>query len=199
MAIRVLVTNANVVIEISDTGMGIPESKRQFVFEEFVQLNNPSRDRSKGLGLGLAIVKRFSELMKMRIDLQSNVGEGTIFTLHLERLYDSSGHDDSDYNASIVKDLKILVVDDDATVADAITTLLRHLGCDTASCNSLSSALELFKKNKPDIIITDYRLGDNENGIMLIDRARKLFPNMPAILVSGATDPEHLMLAKKAV
>lgn len=69
----------NVRIEIWDTGIGIPDDKREMIFEEFVQLDNPERDRSKGLGLGLAVVRRMAALLGHEVGLRSRVGGGTVF------------------------------------------------------------------------------------------------------------------------
>jgi two-component system CheB/CheR fusion protein len=68
-------------IEVWDTGPGIPELELQAIFEEFHQLDNPARERSKGLGLGLAIVQRLADLLGHRIDVSSRLGAGSVFTV----------------------------------------------------------------------------------------------------------------------
>jgi signal transduction histidine kinase len=70
-------------IEVWDTGLGIPPEAHAEIFEEFTQLGNAERDRSKGLGLGLAIVKRLSQLLGFGISLTSTPGRGSVFRLHL--------------------------------------------------------------------------------------------------------------------
>ena len=77
------IEDGNLFLSISDTGKGIPEDEQKNVFNEFTQLNNPERDRQKGLGLGLAIVKRISNRISVPIDISSSVGKGTTFTLTL--------------------------------------------------------------------------------------------------------------------
>ena len=71
-------------ILVCDTGPGIPPSEQERVFWEFHQLNNPERDRSKGLGLGLAIVRRTAALLDHPLVLASQEGRGTLFSLGLE-------------------------------------------------------------------------------------------------------------------
>ena len=66
----------NLRIEVWDTGHGIPEQELQAIFEEFHQLDNPARERSKGLGLGLAIVQRLADLLGHKIDVRSRLGNG---------------------------------------------------------------------------------------------------------------------------
>ncbi len=67
-------------IEVWDTRIGIPEEKRKLIFNEFYQIDNPARDRDKGLGLGLAIVKHTARLLKHRIELQS-CAKGSVFSV----------------------------------------------------------------------------------------------------------------------
>ncbi|MCW8835555.1 MAG: ATP-binding protein [Rhodospirillales bacterium] len=68
-------------IEIHDTGVGVPEEKRHLIFEEFMQLNDPDRDRSQGIGLGLAIVDRLAQLLGHPVDMRSEVGRGSVFAV----------------------------------------------------------------------------------------------------------------------
>ena len=70
-------------IEVWDTGPGIPELELKAIFEEFHQLDNPARQRSKGLGLGLAIVKRLTDLLGHKIDVRSRVGVGSVFAIEV--------------------------------------------------------------------------------------------------------------------
>src|SRR5690606_34032664 len=70
-------------IEVGDTGMGLPPEKHERIFEEFYQLNNPSRDRRRGLGLGLATVRRLLQLLDHPLRLHSEVGRGTRFSIHV--------------------------------------------------------------------------------------------------------------------
>src|SRR6202035_1144752 len=68
-------------IEVWDTGIGIPEEQLQAIFGEFHQLDNPARERSKGLGLGLAIVERLTDLLAPAIDVRSRRGKGSAFAV----------------------------------------------------------------------------------------------------------------------
>jgi len=70
---------------VADNGIGIPIECQEMIFVEFNQLNNPERDRKKGLGLGLSIVKRLCELMQINFTLESEVNQGTSFNLNLPR------------------------------------------------------------------------------------------------------------------
>ena len=70
-------------IEVWDTGIGIPEEQLQAIFEEFHQLDNPARERSKGLGLGLAIVERLANLLGHTVDVRSIPGKGSVFAVEV--------------------------------------------------------------------------------------------------------------------
>jgi signal transduction histidine kinase len=72
-------------IQVHDTGPGIPEERHAEIFDEFVQIDNPERDREKGLGLGLAIVRRLGELLGHRVGLRSAPGRGSCFWVEVPR------------------------------------------------------------------------------------------------------------------
>lgn len=75
--------NEGVTIWVEDTGPGIPREHHDSLFQEFYQVANPARDRAKGFGLGLAIADRLARHLGGRIELDSVVGRGTRFTVHL--------------------------------------------------------------------------------------------------------------------
>jgi signal transduction histidine kinase/ActR/RegA family two-component response regulator len=87
LAARVCGPDRNEVrIEVRDSGPGIPDDAREAIFQEFVQLGNPERDRGKGLGLGLAIVKRLTNLLDHRLQLRSAPGKGSTFGVIVPRV-----------------------------------------------------------------------------------------------------------------
>ncbi len=73
-------------IGVADTGCGIAASDRDKVFEEFFQVGNPTRDRSRGLGLGLAIVQRTAQLLGARVSVRGNGARGSVFEVELTAL-----------------------------------------------------------------------------------------------------------------
>ncbi|MBV6627028.1 MAG: GAF domain-containing sensor histidine kinase [Rivularia sp. (in: Bacteria)] len=81
VTLRVWVENENAVFQVEDTGIGIPEEQLSLLFEKFHQLDNPYRRRYEGTGLGLALTKQLVQLHRGRIDVQSTVGAGSIFTV----------------------------------------------------------------------------------------------------------------------
>jgi signal transduction histidine kinase len=70
-------------ISVSDSGIGVPDDRQRDIFQEFVQLHNPERDRAKGLGLGLSIVERLSRLLDHPVRLVSQPGSGSTFSVEV--------------------------------------------------------------------------------------------------------------------
>ena len=79
----VSLVDGEVVLQVRDTGIGIAEDKKNLLFHRFQQINSSSNRHHHGTGLGLALVKEFSELMKGRAAVESEIGRGSVFTVHL--------------------------------------------------------------------------------------------------------------------
>ncbi len=194
IVLRAQVLEHDVRVSICDDGAGIPLDQQQQVFSEFYQLNNPERDREKGLGLGLAIVKRLADLLQHELKLESAPGEGCCFSFSLPRMHgvqevEASEADipDDDISGSF-----IVLVDDEVGVRDAMRTLLRQWGCElllTDSVQALREELLALDYPRPDVIIADYRLRDNTTGIDAIQVVHDRFDSaIPAVIISGDTD-----------
>jgi CheY-like chemotaxis protein len=187
-------------IEVWDSGVGIPADKRAEIFQEFYQLANPGRDRSKGLGLGLAIVERLARLLGHRIELASTPGQGSVFAIELPRGEARTVAGASQVPAgAIIAGAYVVVVDDEALVRDGMQGLLTGWGCHVMTAASGDEALARLAGHEriPDAIVSDYRLGDGETGVHVIERLRaESGMEIPAVLISGDTTPELLRAAK---
>jgi len=190
---------AGVRLEVWDTGPGIAEADREAVFEEFYQLSNPDRDRTKGLGLGLPIVRRLVMILGHDLALQSRPGRGTVFRLTLERAEPpperrrvprTAGFDHAPAGV-------VLVVDDEAAIRIGMAELLSGWGHTVMAAADADEALGLARKTgqAPDLIVSDYRLR-GEDGIAVIRRLNAAFGETPAILLTGDTAPERLREAE---
>ena len=188
--------NDKVFINIIDTGIGIPESQQQHIFNEYYQLNNKARDRTKGIGLGLALVRRMCKLLKHDIELKSVEGTGTCFRLTLARGESSKIlTKQKEVTAASIKDLKVLLIDDEEPILDAMTIMLRDWSCDPKAFLTLKSAEDYLDNNnyKPDVIISDYRLKEEVTGLDAIRSIwARLGEEVPALIISGDTDPDLL-------
>jgi signal transduction histidine kinase/ActR/RegA family two-component response regulator len=187
-------------LQIRDTGCGIPESEQSKVFEEFYQLDNPERDRRRGLGLGLAIVRRLVDLLDVELELRSVPGEGTCFTLVADGIspVGTSAVLRGDEPAGGLAKLKIMVVDDEEGVRLGMKALLEELGCSVMLASETDEARTLATRAAPDLLIADFRLRGTDNGIQTIKALRELSPEMPALLMTGETAPDRLREARDA-
>jgi PAS domain S-box-containing protein len=174
-------------LTVSDTGIGIPREDLAKVFEEFYQVDRGPR-RPEGLGLGLSIVRRLAVLLGHKIGIDSVVAKGTTFTITLPRVeLTASAHKAAAADAALRKG-KILIVDDEASVAHATSLLLELEGFAVQIASCKSEALERTRSASPDLIISDYHLRGDETGADVVAEVRKhLGADVPAIFVTGDT------------
>jgi signal transduction histidine kinase/ActR/RegA family two-component response regulator len=183
-------------IEVRDNGVGIAPIHQARIFEEFYQVANTERDRRQGFGLGLAICARIAALLGTRIALRSALQAGSTFSLELP------GADPRDVPppapepvaSSPLAGLRCLVVDDDPAILDATRALLTQWDCEVECVASGSEATRRLADSQTrfDVLLCDLQLADAEDGMEVIEAARRLQPQALAVLVSGATGPEAL-------
>ncbi len=188
----------HVSIKVSDTGYGVPEDEQQNIFNEFYQLQNPERDRSKGLGLGLSIVKRLTDLLNIPLVIESSSCHGTTFSLELtpgDPYQIQSSKPIALTGNWDLKHLRTLFIDDEADVRDAMHGLMRSWGCEIRCVESADTALTLINKGfYPDLVIADYRLRESKTGVEAIRIVTKrLNRKIPSLLITGDTSPERLL------
>lgn len=184
-------------VEVWDTGIGIPDDQQEKVFEEFYQLNNPERDRRKGLGLGLSTVKRVATLMGCPLMLHSKVARGTMFGIEVPLGLEAQPYTNILTAEIAVPDLlanrTIVVVDDEASVRLGMQSLLESWGCKCIAAPGAEEAIHELHNKAPDFIIADFRLRDNKNGIEAVRALRAALGNtIPAVVLSGDTAVERL-------
>lgn len=202
VSVRASMQDDQATICVSDTGPGIPPREQDAIFNEYYQLQNPERDRSKGLGLGLSIVKRLTRLLNIDLELSSAVGVGTSFRLTLPLATNNDPYHAGSAMASssvvsrnILDGLSILVIDDEQDVRDGMQTLLIQHGCDVSIADSAEQACETIIANDwvPDLVIADYRLRDEKTGDMAIRQVREeVNTDVPAMIITGDTSPARL-------
>lgn len=185
-------------ISVEDTGCGIPKAEQDRIFEEFYQVDNPGRDRSKGLGLGLAIVVRLSRLLEHDLAFESEPGRGTRFTLLLPADTPQEASEEPATDSWPAQGADVLVVDDEQRVREGMTALLVELGCTVRVAGDTDEALSLAQSHRPDIALVDLRLRGEDNGLETIDRLRQIYPELPSIIISGDTAPDRLQMAQAA-
>lgn len=191
---------AQVALWVQDTGMGIAPEEHARVFDEFYQIGNPERDREQGLGLGLAIVKRLAQLMQWPLSLESQLGQGTRFTLMLPAAAYAPAQLDSVQvlPRPEIAGLQILVIDDEESVREGMGTLLESLGCRVFLTSNIHDAVSAATTASIDVVLADLRLRGTEDGIQAIHCLRQCHPGLAAILVTGDTAPQRLRDAEAA-
>lgn len=183
-------------VEVWDTGCGIPRDQHERVFEEFYQLQNPERDRKRGLGLGLATVRRLADLLGHPIELRSEVGRGTRFRIRVPLAANQRTQAAATLEQKVpnlLRDKTILVIDDEASVRLGMQSLLESWGCRCITAADATEALRNAQGRAPDFILADLRLRAEASGIDAIHSLRAaLGRGIPAVLISGDTASEQL-------
>lgn len=187
-------------VQVRDAGPGIAEEQQEDVFHEFVQIDNPARNRQHGYGLGLAISRRFAELMLGSLALRSVPDGGSCFTLTLpgaeappalapesaQEAPESAPTEPGQPDAQPLPARDILLIEDDALVADAMCQLLGIWGQNVRHVETVADAWRL--RGFGQLAICDVRLPDGGNGFDLALRLRAL--GKPVFLLSGETDAD---------
>jgi CheY-like chemotaxis protein len=192
-------------VEVWDTGRGIPPEQQENIFQEFYQLGNPERDRAKGLGLGLAIVRRLTALLDCPLSLRSEPGRGSVFKLGLPCAVPSAplplAMPGVELASSVAGSGLVLVLDDELAIQEAMRSLLASWGFAVITAGSFSEMLGRIATcpNRPALIICDYRLRGQENGIDVIQRLQAEYnEDIPAMLITGDTAPDRLKEAQES-
>ncbi|MDH2354170.1 MASE1 domain-containing protein [Bradyrhizobium sp. SSUT18] len=190
-------------IEVWDSGSGIPEDQKQNIFGEFFQLAARDRNRYGSMGLGLAIVDRLRLLLNHPIDVASTVGRGSRFAILVpmaEERDSSTEPVDSPHPAAFAVEGKVVLVIIDAPIVQEGTVgLLGRWGYTVLTTGSDEVALIRLaeRRQRPDLIISDYHLASGKTGIGAIEQINAAFgSSIPAILISGDTAPEPAREAK---
>lgn len=179
-------------LEVRDNGPGIPKDKQAMVFEEFTQLSNEQSLTTKGLGLGLNITQGLSQLLGHQLALSSKEKLGCKFTITLDKV-DAVKRPSakSVQKAPSLAGLTVLCIDDDEDVLSGMVELLSTWGCEVLAADTYASAVELFEQDKfsIDIVLSDYQLDSDKNGIELVKMLRSSINYyLPAIIITATTE-----------
>jgi signal transduction histidine kinase/CheY-like chemotaxis protein len=189
-------------VAVYDTGPGIAPEHQRAVFEEFFQIGNPNRDRSRGIGLGLAIVERLSRLLNAHITLRSRAGRGSMFAVDLPLVASARATPPVIRRASgdaPLSGAQLVVIDDELPILDAMRGLLEQWGAHVVTARGGEDALaQLASATRvPDALICDFRLADDEDGSATIDAICAEFnEDIPALILTGDTGPDRLWRLK---
>ena len=183
-------------IEIWDTGIGIPKAEQQAVFDEYHQLENSARERSRGLGLGLSIVRQLGRLLDHRVSVRSQPGKGSVFSIVVPVASDQddagqavrpNGVADAAISAAR-RTWNFLVIEDDPAVRELLVLLLEEGGHAVRAAPNGPTALAHVHKEtvRPDLILADFNLPEGMTGIQATLKLRELYRyQIPAIILTG--------------
>ncbi|MCG7392135.1 PAS-domain containing protein [Microvirga sp. ACRRW] len=184
----------HLVLEVWDTGLGIPPSKQRIVFREFQRLDQGAK-AARGLGLGLSIVERIGRVLKHPINLKSEVGRGSVFRVEVPVVAalpeTAAAPEPPKAPTTVLSGLHVLVIDNEPAILEGMRLLLSGWGCDVWTASDLDTAHQVLRTNKtlPEVIIADYHLDDTD-GLELIKALRwKTQANTPAVLVTADRTP----------
>lgn len=193
-----------VVVEVWDTGSGIPDSAREEIFEEYIQLENPERDRAKGLGLGLAICRRLADLLEVPMGVRSRPGRGSVFWISLPLGQAPIADAVVVAPAEAAEELArlggvVLVIDSDPMVRAGMERAITGWGAKVMLAESRDEAIARVCEggSEPDIAICNLHLLGMPSGIDLACELRHLYPRTGILLV-GADISERAQAAARA-
>jgi signal transduction histidine kinase/response regulator RpfG family c-di-GMP phosphodiesterase len=200
-------------IVVEDNGQGIAPEFLPFVFDRFSQADGSSTRKHRGLGLGLAIVRHLAELHGGSVRVESKgLGKGATFTITLPRSHaiekspeavheKSNGHQVSEKTSVSLKDIKILVVDDDTDAREMLIFAFSRLGAEMVGASSAAEALALLDSDQPHVLLADINM-PGEDGYSLIAKLRSSTPengaNIPAIALTAMARSEDIEKALAA-
>jgi len=181
------------IVTVKDTGIGIADDQLDEIFREFHQCKAPGASK-EGFGLGLAIVKRLSDLLSVTINVESNIGKGSVFSVSIPALGNAVVAEEGDLasDSGIHESASglVILIEDDVNVANAWGLLLEAEGYSVAMAASAIEARALLNhvSETPALLISDFHLLDGSTGVEAVSGIREKYDSsIPAFIVSGDT------------
>lgn len=187
------IANDTVVLEVSDTGIGISEEEQQHIFEEFTQAHPDIEKQFGGTGLGLTISKRIAELLGGSLSVESQLDSGSIFSFSIPLVISEvvSKEEKKINNYDFLKGKKILIIDDDNMQLSLIATLFASYPIELTTLNDATKVIPLLMEKNFDLIFTDIQM-PKKSGYALIKKIRNhpdnQIKNIPVVALSGKRD-----------
>ncbi len=179
LSIQTTLKEDNVLIFVSDTGVGIPPDVQDRIFEPFFTTKG-----DKGNGLGLSIAAEVISAHNGKIYVDSIPDKGSIFMIELPALKDQSLIEVESSAPTSRFDVKVLLVDDEGIVRETLAEMLEDEGCEVTVASGAEDALIKFQKYQCDVVLTDLSM-PGINGYELAQRIKKVSPETPVLLITG--------------
>ena len=193
-------------IEVRDAGIGIPLDAQERVFGDFEQVGNVERNLQRGHGLGLAIVRRLAQRIGVQPTVRSAPGRGSVFGFEVAMPPHTAGGATPAFTVPpamvlpvlpLRADIAVLVVEDNAVVADSLAALLRLWGARPRVYESAAEAMALADLHAIDVALCDIRLPGAIDGIALAERLQRQKPGLVIGLISADIDEATQSLARE--
>ena len=168
-----------IVLEVSDTGIGIPPATQQSIFQPFFTTKN-----QKGTGLGLSIVEGIIQRHQGSIRVKSQEGQGTTFTIHLPIATPVADGETVKVSADTGPMGNILIIDDEEPVREILYDILELAGYKAQAVASGPEGLALLKETDFDLLITDLKM-PVMNGWEVAKAVKASHPDLPVVLVTA--------------
>lgn len=178
---------ARVVIEVWDTGCGVPEEKHKLIFEEFRRLH-PTEEEAAA-GLGLAIVERIARLTSASVALRSRPGAGSVFSIDAQRSavgVETESAAPSAPTAPILG-LRVLCVDNEPDILSGLSALLKTWGAEAICAQNFAEAETAMRADALDAALIDFNLGETMNGLDVVDKWRAHHGAKPFAVITATT------------
>ena len=175
---------------VTDSGIGIDQPEQTRIFQEYYQTAKSPEAQEIGMGLGLAIVRRLCELLTFTISVQSNVGSGSVFRVAISKalVFPAIPNVATKPQPSHL-DLsgqRVLVIDDDPLVREALKAALTAWGAMVSPCAVLTELEALLMQTPaPGIAIIDYRLAEGPLGLEVAQQILECLPAIKRIMMTG--------------
>lgn len=188
----------NIIIEVWDNGPGIPADKQAIIFKEFERLN--TNDTVSGLGLGLAISERIAKLLGCTISVKSTLNKGTCFSITVPRSYSIQAEKIAQTTASIQVtndefcNLNVVLIDNESLMLTAMQAQLQEWGCRVIAAKDENSLADTLAQQPviPTLIISDYHLDNNQNGVDLISECMHKYGWQAPVIICSADPSEQV-------
>jgi CheY-like chemotaxis protein len=189
-------------IDVIDTGIGIPSDKLEVIFEEFRQVSEGLSRGFEGTGLGLTLTKKLTEKMGGSINVSSEFGKGSVFTINLPTNIDINAKEKFDPDEILIPDTvqtlkeddlkqrkeksRLLIVDNDSTTLLLVSALLTDL-YDIDTAKNSNEAINLAKQNQYNLILMDINLGKDDDGLTVARNIKDIkgFKDVPVIALTA--------------
>ena len=178
-------------LEVWDSGRGIAADQLSSIFLEFNQLDVGRAADRKGVGLGLAIVDRIATILGCAVQVRSQPGRGSVFSIEvpLSRQAPSVSLSAAPHQTVVGNPLpgrRLLVLDNELSILESMAALLGQWGCEVLTATDQTAALSVLQGRAPELILADFHLDHGVTGCQVVQHLREHFGQpIPAVMITA--------------